>query len=877
MNKTISRNQANHYQGGTMKKNRVFGVLFIFIFASFLGAQTPPSKFLGFRIGADKKLADYNQIQAYFKKLDEESNKIKVLTIGETTLKKPMIMAVISSEKNMAQLDRYRGIAEKLRNAAGLTPEEAKILAKEGKAIVLLTNNIHSTEIGSSQESMELAYDLVTGNAPFDVEKALDNVIVLIVPSTNPDGEQMVTDWYKKYLGTKYEGGSMPWLYHYYAGHDDNRDWYMFNLKETQAVTKVLYHEWFPQVHIDEHQMGSTGARLFLPPFMDPPTPNIHPLIWRSVALLGTSMAYDLQKQGYKGVVYGRSFTGWWIGACDDTSWFHNTIGILSEMASCRIASPIFIDPTEIPNSYVEKRIQFPDPWPGGWWRLRNIVDYELALSKSLVKTAAQHKEDILYNFYQMNMDNIRDGLKGQPFAFVIPQKQDDYPTTLRFLKKLKFGGVQVHQAKADFMADGKPYPAGSFIVFMAQPYRPFAQALLEKQKYPDIRQYPGGPPVPPYDNAAWTLPMQMGVQCNQIDKPFIADSIQLDMIPVPSYALPDGQVPYILLDSRANASFSAVFALMKEAPSIFRTKGAAKVNGYNAAAGSFIIKNTAKVRQALPNLVKTLHIKPLSLADISHIPHAPVKKQGIGLYQSWRSNMDEGWTRYMLDDLGIPYVSLHNKDFKAKNLNLKEKFGTIIFASEDADIIKLGKPNPSSPYARYFSRTTPPEYSGGIGKEGVNALKKFVEQGGILVTLNDACSLAFKEFKPPVRNALERVDRSKFFCPTSILRVNVKTETPIGYGFEKQAAVMFSRSLAFSTRVPSGEWDRTVVASFPKEDVLMSGWLLGEDAIARKAAVVDTKYKKGHIILIGIRCQNRAQTHGTYKFLLNSLLYPGE
>ena len=250
--------------------------------------------------------------------------------------------------------------------------------------------------------SMELAYDLVTGKTPFDADEVLKDVVVLLVPSHNPDGNQMVVDWYRKYVGTKFEGGSMPWIYHYYAGHDNNRDWFMFNLPETRAVTKVLYHDWFPQIHIDEHQMGSSDARLFIPPFMDPPIPNVQPLIWRGVNLCGANMAYDLQKNGLSGVVHGRSYTGWWIGACDDTGWLHNVAGLLSEMASVKVATPIYIEPTEIPKAYAEKTMEFPDPWPGGWWRLRDMVDYELVLSKSLVQTACPPQGRFLFNSYLM-------------------------------------------------------------------------------------------------------------------------------------------------------------------------------------------------------------------------------------------------------------------------------------------------------------------------------------------------------------------------------------------------------------------------------------------------------------------------------------------
>ncbi|MCK4645014.1 MAG: peptidase M14 family protein [Candidatus Aminicenantes bacterium] len=850
----------------------------------FLTAQTSPEDFLGFKAGADRKLADYNQMQAYFKKLDKESPRIKVVNIGTSTRGKPIIMAIITAEENMGKLDTFREIVRKLRDPRTLSPEEARRLSKTGKVILLISCNVHATEIASTQMAMELAYKLATGDTPFDAKKVLNDVIFLLIPTSNPDGQQMVTDWYRKYVGTKYEGGRMPWLYHDYAGHDNNRDWFMFNLSETRAVSKVLYHDWLPQIHLDEHQMGSTGARLFIPPFMDPPVPNVQPLLWRSVNLCGSSMAYDLQKNGFKGVVHGRSYTGWWIGACDDTSWLHNVVGLLSEMASVRVASPIYIDPTEVPQSYYEKRMNFPDPWPGGWWRLRDLVDYELTLSLSLIKTASLHREDFLYNFYKMYKNSIEIREKNEPFAFIIPSKQRDYPTTLRMLDILMYGGVEVHQAKEDFTADSKLYPAGSYVVKMSQPYKPYAQALLEKQKYPNIRQYPGGPPVPPYDNAGWTLPLQMGVTCDRIEHAFETKLEKLEKISSPSISPPKESASYVILDSRMNASYTIAFSLLKNKAEVYRSKEKIKREIFKAAAGSFIVKNTKDVQRALPALLKKWNIKVFEVDNISEIPKNPLKHHRIGLYRSWRSNMDEGWTRYVFDDLEVPYTTMRNKDFtgtekgkkakKKKKIDLKAKYDVIVFASESTDIIKMGKPSPTSRYGRYYTEM-PPEYEGGIGKEGVEALKAFVEKGGILVTLNDACNLVFKEFKSPARNALEGVARSTFFCPTSLLKIKVDNESPIGYGMPKEAAAMFSRSIALSTRIPSAEWDRKVVASFPEEDLLLSGWLLGEDVITRKAAVVDTRYKKGHIVLIGIRCQFRAQSHGTYKFLLNALLYP--
>ncbi|MGC8747165.1 MAG: M14 family metallopeptidase, partial [Candidatus Saccharicenans sp.] len=784
---------------------------------------------------------------------------------------------VITDEENMKNLDRYREIARQLKEARGLSEEQAHQLAREGKVIVYFTCNIHSTEIASSQMAMELAYDLVTGKAFFDVNQALKNVIVLLCPTINPDGEQMVVEWYRKYVGTKYEGGNMPWLYHHYAGHDDNRDFFMMNLAETRAVNNVLYHDWFPQIHIDEHQQGSNAARLFIPPFMDPPLPNILPLLWRGVNLCGANMAYDLEKFGYKGVVNGRSYTAWWIGACDDTSWLHNVIGLLSEAASVRVASPIYIEPTELAKDYYEKRMDFLDPWPGGWWRLRDIVDYELVLSKSLIKTAWLNKEDFLFNSYLMSKQSIEVREKNQPYAFVISKNQPDYLTALKMIEVLQMGGVEVHQAKQDFIADGRFYPAGSFVVLLAQPYKAYAWALLEKQKYPDLREYPGGPPIPPYDNAAWTLPLQMGVKCDQVESPFEVPLEKVDKVVYPKSSVPEA--PYLVLCPRLNASYAVAFGLLKNKAQMWRLKTEAKTADGTLIPGVFIVKNSAETKKVLENLLSKWPVPVKGLSEINGLNLAEIKFPRIAIYQSWRSNMDEGWTRYMLDDLGFTYTVLHNKDFKGpkdKKLNLKANFDVIIFASENPEIIKTGRfTRPDNEFARFFMTPMPPEYEGGIEKEGVEALKSFVEEGGMLITLNQASELAINDLDAPARNALRGVDRTKFLCPTSILRIKVDNSTPLGYGFGEEAAAVFAQSLAFDTWTPPVDWDRKVVAYYPEDDILLSGWLLGGDYLARKAAVVDVKHGRGHIALIGIRAQNRAQSHGTYKFLLNALFYP--
>jgi len=850
-----------------------------------LAAQTPPDKFLGHRVGEDRKLADYAQIKAYFEGLARESNRIKLFTIGESVQKRPIIMAAISTPANLAKLDRWKEITRRLRDPRATTVDEARRLAREGKVLVLITCSLHATEVGAAQMSMELAYDLVAGKTFFDAARILDDVVLLLVPTHNPDGNQMVVDWYEKYVGTQYEGGNLPWLYHAYAGHDNNRDWYMFNLPETRAVTKVLYHDWLPQIHLDEHQQGSNGARLFVPPFMDPPLPNIQPSVWRGVNLIGTEMSYDLQKHGLSGIVNGRSYTAWWIGACDDTGWLHNVLSCLSEAASVRVASPLYIEPNEIQAEFFDKRMDFVDPWPGGWWRLRDIVDYDLVLSQSLIKTAGLHKEDLLFNFYQMNRASVEKVDPGQPYAFVIPAVQRDYPTMLKMLDVLKMGGVEIHQARAGFTAGGRLYAAGSFVVKTAQPYKTFAWALLDRQKYPDLRQYPGGPPIPPYDNAAWTLPLQMGVQCDKVAEPFEAELAAIEAVPYPKVPS-QGRSGYFLLDTRANASYALVLALLKDGAEAWRTKARATVKGHELEPGCFVVRNSAAVRKALPALAEKYGLTVLDVDDVSGLDKAPVRFPRIGLYQSWRGNADEGWTRYVFDDLGIPYKTLHNADIKGakdQKVDLRAGYDVIVFADENANLIKGARPGagpggaaPDSPLARMFRQMpVPPEYEGGIGQEGVDALKAFVEKGGRLVALNGASEFAIAELAAPARNALAGLDRTKFFCPTSILRILVDNTTPLGYGLPREAAAMFVNSPAFNTFAPAFGWERKVVASYPEDEILLSGWLLGQEHLTRKAAVVDTRYKDGRIILIGIRCQHRAQSHGTYKFLLNALLYP--
>ena len=483
----------------------------ILTFAVSLAAQIPsPSQFLKMDIGADRTLADYKQIRSYFAALDKASPRVEVEVLGKTTLGEEMIMAVISSEENIRNKAKIKETAKRLADPRGLADAEADRLVRDGKAVVLVTCNIHSTEIGSSQMAMEWAHALATANDP-ETKKRLDNVVLLLVPSLNPDGQQMIVDYYRKYAGTPYDGGRLPWLYHHYVGHDNNRDWYMLTQLETRALNRAVYHEWNPQVFVDEHQMGSEGPRMFIPPFADPVDPDVHPLIWREVNMIGANMAFRLEQQNKSGLIYGYAFDAYWLGGTRNTGWWKNVTGMLLEIASARIASPVYIEPNELrggSKGLVEYKptINHPNPWKGGWWRLRDIMDYGRIASDALHELAAERREDLLRNL----LVRARAALAHAPSeGYRIPREQRDWPTAQHLAWLLAEHNVEVRQAAN-----------GDYWVPLAQPYSRFVEEMMEPQRYPEVRLQAGRDILRPYDVATWTLPLQMGVRAERAPMP---------------------------------------------------------------------------------------------------------------------------------------------------------------------------------------------------------------------------------------------------------------------------------------------------------------------------------------------------------------------
>ncbi len=853
-----------------MKK---FSFLFcLLIFQVSFAQLKSPEEFLGFPVGADYKIADYETIQNYFKHLAANSKMLIYEEIGKTVQQRDMFMAIISSEENIRNLEKYRQISIQLSDPRKLNDEIARQLSREGKIVVLVTCNIHSTEIASSQMSMELAYKLITKTAPEKTNKALNDVIFIIMPSINPDGTTMIVNWYNKYLGTEYESSPMPWLYHVYAGHDNNRDWFMFNLPETRNVIEIAYRKWIPQIWLDEHQMGSSGARLFLVPYKDPLNPNVHPYIWRWQKVIGGITALELEKQGYNGIIDQAIFEGWWQGPASDCGLWHNQIALLSEVASCNIASPVYIDPSEIKATPeitpYDIRTNYPNPWRGGWWRLRDIVNYELALTFSLIDIASQYKEDILFDYYLMGKDAVEKGKLGNPFAYVIPREQNDPVTVSKMIEILQLGGVEVHFSKEDFKVDNVIYPANSYVIFLAQPYGRYVKDLFEEQYYPDLRKSKKEPPIQPYDVAGWTLPYLMGVKFFTINKPF---EIEVDYLNGPNYS--EGKVSsksgkYFIVKSGMNINSKLINRLHKLNIPVYWNTEKILLNDKIFNQGSVIFPVNSQTLKVVDNLADELHIEINSLEHIDQKILKQIKKVRIGLYKPYTANMDEGWTRLLLENFEFDFVTMDNKEFKTKRL--KDRYDVIIIPDMSADLIKEGKFTGEN--AR-FNRPKPPEYDSGIGKTGVENLKTFIEKdGGTVITLGEACNFAIEDLGLRVTNILKNVKSDEFFCPGSLIRISVDNNNPIGYGFEEEAIAYMNNNIAFATTIPFGQYDRSIVARFPTKDLLKSGFLLGEDYLYNRAAIVNIKQKKGNVVLLGVKVQNRHQTFGTFKFLFNAI-----
>jgi hypothetical protein len=751
-------------------------------------------------------------VVGYFQTLAKSSDRVRVDELGKTADGRPFIAVTIADAPTLRNLDRYRTIQQRLADPRKTSPAESEKLVAEGKTVVLITCSIHATEIASTHTSVEYAYKLLTEDTPHN-RAIFKDVILILVPSLNPDGVDIVTRWYRKTLGTPFEGSNPPELYHKYVGHDNNRDWYIFSQPETRLTISKLHNVWHPEITYDVHQMGANGARLFVPPWLDPTEPNIDAILMQEMNMMGTAMASDLTAAGKTGVAIHGVYDFWTPSR--HFMAFHGGLRLLTESASARIATPTNMTAEQIsPNALGynprERSWNYLEPWLGGPWKLRDIIDYQLIAWDSCLYNAALHRTELLRNFYRVGERQIA---RTDPAAFVISSDQRDPGAARKLIETLRFGQVEVARG-----ADG------SAVVSMHQPYGGWAKTLLERQHYPEDLLYPGGPPKRPYDVTANTLPLLMGV-----DVKAVKDSVSASgewQAPAPA-AGP-------LLKASDTDSWVGVNRAWSSGGRVWR----------DTSSGDFSLAARGGWRE--------------------------IKRPRVALYQAWTANMDEGWTRWLLEQFGFAYTTVHNADIQAGGL--RQKFDAIVIPDQPAASIENG----------YRSGAMPPEYTGGLGVNGADALKEFANAGGTLIFLNGASDYAITRLgvqaktvtpsrggrggDPDFAGGDRTSGSSEFYSPGSLLNVKVDTRSPLAYGVPADIAIWSEQSPAWDTQLP-------VVARYPASGLLASGWLVGEKVIATRAALIDAPMGSGHAILFGMRPQYRAQSYLTFKMFFNALV----
>ena len=856
------------------------------VIPSSFGQVTSPEAYLGYKSGADFHLATYEKLVGYFELIASQSDRIGVFDMGPTTEGRRMNYVIISSEENMAQLDKYKEIVQKLSLARGVSKEEAKRLAQEGKVVVWIDSGIHASETSPPMHQFQLAYDLVTG---MDRQSQFirENVILLLVQA-NPDGMTLVADWYMKNIGTHFETSRLPVLYHKYAGHDNNRDSFMANLVETQNMNRIVGKEWFPELLYVQHETAPFPARIWIPPNPEPVNPNIHPIVTRWKNLIGSAMGQGFEGADQPGALSRTAFDLWYPGYADGPSVEgHNIPTILTETANYRYATPHYYTIYDFPESYRDLTAGtfYPSPWEGGWWRFRDAIEYNLTASKSVLEVAVKYRYELLYYKYKMGRDVIERFKNEPPYGWIIPAEQNDINSTVLMINRFINYGIEVYKADEDFMHDGLSYPRGTYIMPTSQPFGLYVKNILEKQDYPDLRKYGhlwqgisrtqtwDGAPLAPYDGVSWTLPIQMGIDTRTMHTPLKAQmSLITEVVSPPGTITGSGSHTIFLHGD--NHSFKAVNRILEAGGEVSCALAEFFLGGEKYPIGSFIVDGRNIGKNKLRDIAAATGTQ--MLGGSVRVKTKPVIKSRIALYKSWVASMDAGWISYILEKYEFPYHPLTDAEIKAGNL--RERFDVLIFPDQRTSSIIDG----------HRKGTMPPDYVGGISRDGVENIKKFVQDGGRLICNKNSCDFAIGQFHLPIKNILQDVKPDSFNCPGSLLKVNYDVRHPLTFGLEKKGMAYFSRAHVFEI-IPdtlnikqSGEKGMikkqeglpTIVAGYPAESLLISGWILGEEMIREKAAILEVPFGKGRIVLFGFNVHNRAQAYSTFKLLFNSLYF---
>lgn len=851
---------------------------------TFSQIQSPKDHF-GFEPGEDRMLFSYEQLVGYLQQLDEASTMVKMVEIGRSPMDKPMYICFISSEENINRLDELREINRKLALDPDLTDEEQQQLVKDGKVFLLATLSMHSTEVAPSQAAPTIAYELITHSALNTQHSTLNEVVFMMVPCHNPDGMNMIVENYNKYKGTKYEGSSMPGVYHKYVGHDNNRDFISLSQSDTRAIAAIYNKDWFPQVMVEKHQMGANGVRYFVPPPHDPIAENVDAGIFTWIGLFGSNMINDMTARGLKGITQRYLFDDYWPGSTETCIW-KNVIGMLTEGASANIASPVYVEPNELAVwgkglSEYKKSINMPVPWPGGWWRLSDLVEYEKASTYSMIRTAAQHKQEILKFRNDICRREVTKGKTQPPFYYIIPRKQHDESEMVRMVNLLMEHGVTIFEITETAKAGDHICHAGDLAVPLAQPFRAFIKEVLESQEYP-LRHYtPGGEMIRPYDITSWSLPLHNGVEVKEVTVKADGLGDKLKEI-TGQYTLKEGlrsDFWGLAFPGEWNESFKAAFYAKSLGFQVDRLINSFIHNGRKIQEGSFIVYGGSARQDMLGKLYAELGAEPVYLEDRPDFVSVTFNIPRIALVETFRHDMDAGWTRFLFDTYHIPFTVVKPVDFEKADLTAN--YDVVVFPSANKDILKEGKQKTEG--GDYYISNYPPEYTKGMGEKGFENLMNFLDKGGMIVSWGTSTELftgtlkikrsekETEEFRLPFRNIAS--DLKELYVPGAFLTVDITQGHSLSYGMPEKSGVFYRGNPVFNTSLPNFDMDRRVISRFPEKDILLSGYIEKEELLSGKPNMIWMKKGKGQLVLFAFNPQFRASTAASYKLLFNSLL----
>jgi hypothetical protein len=875
-----------------MKKILLLTVSFCFIIFNTFSQQEnkiiTPEEFFGFRPGEEGMLFKYQSLINYLDKLDKVSPRIKMIEIGESPMGNKMFIVFLSSEENIKNLDKLKTINRELALNPDIDPEEKEKYIREGKVFTLVTLSMHSNEVGPSQSAPLIAHQLAIADDP-ELLGYLEQVVLMIVPCHNPDGMDMVVDHYNKYKGTIYEGTKLPGVYHKYVGHDNNRDFVSLTQEDTKVIANIYNKVWFPQVLLEKHQMQIDGTRYYVPPVNDPISENINEQIWNWTWIFGSAMAKDMTEKGLAGVSQHYLFDEYWPGSTETALW-KNVIGLLTECASAKYATSVYIEPNELKVfskglADHKKSINMPLPWEGGWWKLSDIVEYELASFYSIIKTSAIHKKEILKLRNEICQIEVKKGKTEPPYYYVFPSDQHDQGQMVKLTNLLDEHGINVYKVSDSFALDNKQINENDYIVPLAQPFRAFLIEVMEKQTFP-VRHYtPGGEIMKPYDITSWSLPLHMGVKVIKINtySENLNKSLVKPQLPLKSnISIPDNYSAAIF-PSQFNDSYQAIFKAITRQIVVERVTENFEINGNKVRAGSFIIYIDKNNKDKLEKIINEINISPLFITKSITAKSDKISMPRIGLVESYFHDMDAGWTRYLFDSYSISFKVLRPGDIANKDLS--KEFDIIVFPDMDKDVLTEGKYKAGDD--TYIIPVYPPEYTKGMGKEGMEKVLDFINNGGCVISWGRSAKLFMgpqaitkqndekEEFQFPVDDISEELKKQNFYCPGSLLKIKLTENHPLTWGMPKSAGVFSRGTPVLITSIPWFDMDRRVIASLPEKNILLSGYIENEELISNKSMMVWIKKGKGQLVLYGFYPQFRASTAGTYKLLFNALLLP--